>query len=222
MKRKPPIATRRARVLENVRCALRDRYPTLRLVGDALPAAIVGSFQVEHEGRTLARFLVEIDLPADFPSSRPVVREVGGEVPHDLDHHNPKGVACLFHPAAYWIDGYDRRPFNEFLDGPVRNFFLFQCCKREAIPWPHGEQAHGVVGSIEFFSELLHVDGRTALHCIASLALDPLQPHSLCPCGSKRAVRKCHPLLLKVARLVPRNLFQTIVEHLMGSTEVAS
>jgi hypothetical protein len=219
---RPQATTRRARAIESVRSLLRERYPTLRVVGDALPATVVGSFPVEYEGETLGRFLVEIELPSDYPRVRPIVREVGGEIPHDLEHHNPKGVACLFHPAAYWLDGYDKRPLSDFLQGPVLNFFMFQCCKRLGVPWPHGEQAHGTAGALEFFCERLRVDERTALRCVKALAQKALTRHSRCPCGSMRSVRKCHRAILRFAERVPRSVFQVLTAQVEAKTEVAA
>jgi len=198
---------------------LEHRYTTLRITGDQLPTSVVGSFPVEVGDEVLGRFLVEIDLPADYPNALPTVREVGGAIPHHLDRHNPNGRACLFHAAAYWLDGYHQKPFSVFLEGPVRSFFLFQCCYEAGVRWPHGEQAHGTDGAVDFFAERIGVDVDVAVRCIQRLQQPwPLSKHELCPCKSGRSVRRCHPRLLNVANRLPRSALPTLAAGIEART----
>lgn len=68
---------RSARVVQAVQADLRNHYPSLRVLGAPLPTSVVGSFPVEHRDEVLDRFLIEIELPANFPRWPPTVRETG-------------------------------------------------------------------------------------------------------------------------------------------------
>ena len=175
-----------------------------------------GSFRVEHEGRTIARYLIDIEIPEDYPSEPPLVREVGGVIPWTAERHVfSNGEACLFYPAAYWLQGFDRLRFVDFLDGPVRNYFLFQACKDADVEWPHGEQAHDTRGAIEYLAEQLGMDAPATCRCILQLAEGRLTAYSPCPCNSGSRVRACHLKVLRVQRLVPQALFRAEASRLL-------
>ena len=203
-----PSSSHRRRVLDTIRSELLQ-HPTLRLEDDGTAAYVRGSLHVAHEGKTIARYLVEILIPEQYPGKPPIVREVGGAIPADADHHvYSDGTACLFYPAAYWLRGFDRLRFVDFIDGPVRNYFLFQACKKKGVAWTHGEEAHDRQGAVDFFARELGADAATTVRVLEWLAARRATAYSNCPCGSGRDIRQCHTKVLRLQRVVPRWVFQ--------------
>jgi hypothetical protein len=172
-----------------------------------------GTFPIEHEGRELERYLIELVFPEDYPESIPSVREVDGRLPKTRDRHFADDeTACLFVPDErewIWPRG---APFSEFLDGPVRNFFLFQSVVSRGGTWPHGERSHGVEGLLEFYKQLLATeDLLLVFRYVEYLSLSSVQGR-LCPCGSGRKAKKCHHEQLRELRgkIPPHIAYETL------------
>jgi hypothetical protein len=99
---------------------------------------IRGSLPIIHQGIELDRYQMEIAFPPDYPKSLPRIRETAGRVPLVLDRPSTPstGTACLF---VDWLAEVGREPdFIEYLDEPVRNFFIGQSLVEAGHPWPFG------------------------------------------------------------------------------------
>jgi hypothetical protein len=184
-------------------------YPNLHLAIREDGAAVIrGSFPIDVDGEILDRFLVEITFPDNYDEDLPVVREVGGRVPHRRERHvNPDdGTACLFIPDERWRVWPVGRTFKRFLEVPVRNFFLGQALVERGADWPFGQWAHGDDGIVEFYRELLGTqDIEVVTRYLDCLSVKKVKDHRPCPCGSGRQVVHCHwgfikDLKRKVAR----------------------
>ena len=144
-------------LLEDTRSEIQSAYPNLHLYVENRTVLVRGSFPVLFEGKVLDRYSVEIEFPHDYPESIPIVREVEGRIPRTLDFHmvTPDGICCLFLPDERW-DVYPKGSrFLDFLNGPVRNFFLGQTMVHLGHIWPFGEHRHGINGIREYYDGLL-------------------------------------------------------------------
>ena len=99
MSRQPPDELE-----DDIRTGLRLRQPNLHLLREDSGLVVRGMFAVlSPEGRTLDRYKISIELPADYPRSLPVVRELGGRISHEPDCHvEPDGRACILLPDDRW------------------------------------------------------------------------------------------------------------------------
>jgi hypothetical protein len=172
---------------------LAQTYPTLHVVIEDRIVRVRGTFPITHEGQELDRYLIEITIPDDYPETVPAVREVEGRLPKTAERHfDEGGMACLFVPDErewLWPRGAS---FLEFLEGPVRSFFLFQSIVSRGGTWPHGERSHGVDGLFEFYREKIGTDDLGAvLRYVEYLSLPDVHG-APCPCGSGRKAKKCH------------------------------
>jgi hypothetical protein len=107
--------------------ALETGYPSMRLVVGEGQHVVKGAFNVEHEGKFLAGFQIEVLLDVSDVLGLPTVKEVGGRIPRSPERHvNADGSACLYLPEDLAVRC--REPFNiiGFLDGPVRTYFVGQ------------------------------------------------------------------------------------------------
>jgi hypothetical protein len=173
--------------------SLSERYPELIAISQDGVVTIKGSFPIVYEGEVLDRFFIELTVAKDFPYSVPTLRETGGRVPRELDRHvNASGEACLLVPEEWLILPREERTIVRFLDGPVRDFFLFQALKERGQSWPGGERPHGRAGLLQSYAEMIEVAEDLVPAYLYCLSRKELKGHLDCPCGSGRRLRSCH------------------------------
>lgn len=185
----------RPKLLETIRADLRARYPDLRLVEDGDGVLALGSFPIVHDSRILDRYQIQIAFPRDYPKELPTVREVGGRIPWVLARHviPSSGNACLFVGEDWLLTVGPEPSFLEFLDGPVRNFFIGQSLVEAGKPWPFGERSHDKMGILETYGEWFGtLDEPTIVCYLDCLSREGLKGHWDCPCGSGKRLRQCH------------------------------
>lgn len=188
---------------EQIAAALATTYPSLRLVVVNGHRVITGAFNVEHEGRFLAGFQIEILLDEKDVLGLPAVREVGGRIPRVPERHVnlSDGSACLYLPEDLAVRC--SRPFDirGFLNGPVRTYFLGQAGVELGAPFPIGEWGHGDDGLKQMLAGMFGVsDVAVCLALLELLSGKVIKGHWQCRCGSRRALRACHEQLVRRLR----------------------
>ena len=183
-------------LIDDIRSALRECQPNLHLhIDDSGRALISGTFAVvDLNGRVLERYKISIELLSDYPRSLPVVCELAGRIPRDSDHHiNPgSGTACVLLPDERWKRFPEGTPFRQYLEGPLRDFFLGQSLVFFGDPWPAGEWGHGPFGRREYYQELLGTEDSDQIdRFLFVLSKRNLKTHWDCPCGSGMRIRDC-------------------------------
>lgn len=166
--------------------------PGLRLQRET--RKIVGAFNIEHNGVFIAGFQIEVALNRRDVLGLPAVKETGGRIPRNEEHHiNPDGTACLYLPEALALQYSRPLGIGDFLDGPVRNFFLSQIALDSGMPFPFGEWEHGPDGFRQMLTELLGFDDfQTCVTVLELLGKKVCKGHWNCPCGSHLKLRDCH------------------------------
>jgi len=177
----------------DLRELLVGRYPELIAISEGDIVVIRGSFPIVHENEVLDRFSIELRIPKDFPDSIPTLRETGGRIPRTPDHHiNANGESCPLVPEEWLLLPREERTIASFLDGPVRNFFLFQALKERGESWPWDERPHGRAGLLQSYAEMLGVAKDLVPAYLYCLSRKELKGHLDCPCGSGKRLRSCH------------------------------
>lgn len=158
-------------------------------------------------------FSLELEVPADFPSSPPVVKEIGGRIPKHEDFHvNPDGSLCLGSDVAIKEGLHEQPTLLDFIDGFVVGFLLNASMKLEhGGPFITGELPHGRLGLISDYQERFGLKTEEEVHsALTMLSLKKrVANRQLCPCGCNRRLGKCtlHHTLNKYRRLAPRSWF---------------
>ena len=188
---------------ERIRGDLRDFYPTLHILTQQNGTTeVFGCFPVlDSEGKLLDNYRVSIFLPASYPASLPIVYEVGGRIPKIADRHIfDDGSACVFYPDDRWRCFPIGAPFIDYLNGPLRNYFLSQTYYERNGEWPFGEWSHGDIGVIEYYQQLIEAqDIGTVIKFLFVLADKKIRKQHDCPCGSEKTIKNC--CLLKIRDL---------------------
>jgi hypothetical protein len=187
---------------DRIRSRVRGSYPALHFVRVDDGWLLRGSISIEHRGRELDWFKVEIDLRPLQVGVLPVVREIGGRIPWEKDRHvNLDGTACVCLPEAYFYEHPGPIDLLTFLD-QVRGYFIGQALVMQGGPWPHGEWDHGDEGLDEWFHGDLGArprrERRAWLRALTARTLN--EERGFCPCGSGKRLRYCHLNLVQRLR----------------------
>lgn len=194
---------------------IETNYPELRLVVENDTVFLRGSFKIEEDGETLDRYLIEVEFPDDYADSLPIVREVGGRIPRIEDRHvyNSKGEICAIVPEE-WFLRPNSDSIQNFLSGPVRNFFIGQSLVEQGKPWPFGQRAHRIPGLYEAYAEILGVSDQESINrYLDLLSRDPIRRHWDCPCGNGKRLRDCH---LEFVRDLQKKIQPSIARRALG------
>jgi len=169
-------------------------YPNLRfrLAGELV--VLEGDFPLIAEGKVRDRYLVEITMARDHPKPLPVVREVAGRIPRKPERHmNGDGTACVVLPDERWKSWPVGAPLVDFLNGPLRSYFICQSVVESGHPWPMEELGHGAAGIRTSYAELLGTDDINVIRgYLVCLAAKQVKGHWSCPCSSGKRLRDCH------------------------------
>jgi hypothetical protein len=179
---------------EKERREVEREYPDLRfrLAGELV--VLEGDFSLVAEGKMRDRYSVEIILARDHPKSLPIVREAAGRIPRIAERHmNGDGTACVLLSDERWKSWPVGAPLVDFLNGPLRNYFICQSVVESGHPWPMDELGHGADGIRNAYAELLGTDDISVISgYLACLAAKQVKGHWSCPCGSGKRLRDCH------------------------------
>jgi hypothetical protein len=202
--------------LRDLRQALDREYPDLRLAVESGKLYLRGSFPVKHDGEILDRYQIEIEL-ASGRFAVPSLREVGGRIPRDEDHHiNGDGTACPLVPEEWLVRPASKRSLLDFLREPTHNYFLGQALVERGFRFPFGERRHRKAGLLEAYGEMLGLDDRRwAPAFLECLTHKRIRPAWRCPCGSGKLIRECHArTLAKLHDRIPRHVAESALERL--------
>lgn len=156
------------------------------------------AFNAGFNGETISdRFALEVHVPADYPLSIPVCKEVGGRIPPSF-HTNPDGTLCLNVPVELRKLFRTEGTLYDFMKESVIPFLYGFCYYRKHGEMPYGEWSHGGKGLVEYYKTVFNVaEDILVIGLLRILADNDFQRQMLCPCGSKLKLRRCHGIQLR-------------------------
>ncbi|MHB0914598.1 MAG: hypothetical protein ACYC5A_04240 [Thermoleophilia bacterium] len=196
---------RKPKLYESEQLTLNKHFPTLMFVEEGNRVYVSGKLPLKDniEGEDIEDVWdIEIDFPFDYPFSLPEVREVGGRIKKSTlgDRHffSNDGTACLCYKSEWrYFFTPGKSDVKVLLNDLVIPFFYGQSYFDKTGDWPFGEYSHDAPGMIQFYSRRLKEDDPiTILGCIRILEnKGTVKGHWMCPCGSSKKIRDCHPKL---------------------------
>jgi hypothetical protein len=218
-----PWFVEQPRLLDQLRSDLAAKYPALHAYPNEDRVLVQGSYAVQHEGAELDWYLIEVELPRNYPQFLPRTKEIGGRIARCVDRHiNLDGSLCLGVPEELWLKFAGKFDIVSYLEGPVRTFLISNSLVELGHSWPHGERSHGAAGIFEYYKETLGFDAAQTRQLLEHLAKGVLKGHWACPCGSGQVVRRCHLTQIRELQArVPVEVFKhslTVIQSQLQST----
>jgi hypothetical protein len=204
---------------QELQTEIQEVQPDLLVTARSGGFDIGGIFRVlDNEGILLDEFQIRMaisECPLLFP---PQITETGGRLPVDVNRHvNPaNGTVCYFTNEDFylWL-AQGNGKVSEFLEGPLRNYFISQLSFQQTGQWPFGERPHGNLGRLDFYLDLFGLkDAALMPHPFYQLWFQKFKGHHPCPCGSKRQIRRCHKGIIMVQKSFPKTLLGEVVPYI--------
>jgi hypothetical protein len=181
-------------------------YPTLNILIQDELVHLMGTLRIKDDKNIiLGSFLIDVNIPNNFPREIPEVREIGNKIPHIRDRHFDEisGIACLCFRDAVFLYWDENSTIVDFIKNLIEPFFLWQI-EYEATGGKNIDKAlpHGIEGSLQFYKEILGTDDRTVIYkFVEYLAKDKVKGHWACYCSSGKKMRDCHIDTIKKYKL---------------------
>lgn len=181
--------------LEELKLALMEHAPRLRLSANAEMLTARGTYVLVSDGETLDTYAIEIQYDRQDPTAEPKVREIGNAIePLRNNHINPEDKTCCVGVYGEWEALTGDTSFAGFLSGPMHNFFISQTIYRRTGKWIFDQRDHGIKGMVDAYGELLNDPAPTEERVgktLSFLMLPSHKGHWTCPCGTGKRYRDC-------------------------------
>lgn len=182
--------------------ALSAVFPNLVYKEEKDLPVIMGKILLKDGEMLIDTFEIRITATTDYPNRFPLVFEIGGRLPHNIDWHVfPDGHCCIkSYPEEIYIcrQGIS---LQHFIVNQIVPYFFNQKY-RELHGFFLHERKHGDAGNLQFFEDIF----RTSDLYVIGNGLLTLWKNGLpnrvskCFCGSGKKYRKCHKdALLKMS-----------------------
>ncbi len=186
-------------LLEAVKNSIEENFSTLHFVMENDVVFIRGAL---HLPENLGFYSIEIELLNDYSDSVPLVRETGGKIKRDGEHHIwTTGNCCLFVEEETFRFYPKETTIVDFIQKVVKGHFINQKYFELEGKWYDGDRSHGIDGKLEFYKQELKTNNNVLIYSfIHSLAKDKMRDYQICFCGSKKKLGNCHFNFLKEYR----------------------
>lgn len=173
-----------------------QKYPSLTYCIENDIVKLIGELPIEEIDDS---YSIEIEFPDSYPKNLPIVKEVSGDIPRELDFHiSYDGSCCLCLTQLenfYFPNGSN---IIIFLEKLVIPFFANQAYFKITGTWLNGEYGHGEKGIYEFYSDILQTNNIHVMIILMILSLQKIKNiNAKCPCSSGKSIKKCHLQYIK-------------------------
>ncbi len=185
--------------------SLIKEYPNFQMKTDLEYPYLKGILDIpDDEGIVAGSFSVEIHPTSDFPNAFPILYEVGGEIPCEVDWHKyPDSSCCLTVRAKEKLMCKNGITLVWFVQNMAIPYFANQLCRKQTGSYLH-EYSHGAKGIWEFYKELFHSQNPEIWkRCLDNTFSNGKNKRNVqCYCNSGKKYKKCHmPIENDVAKI---------------------
>lgn len=138
-------------------------------------------------------YFIQIKFPQDYPDNHPEVREVGGRIASNF-HKSRENTLCLDIPSRVYLIFKENPTIRYFIQVLLEPYlYTHSYWKKHNGKMPFGDRAHYGNGIIDYYSEYFGVENKQAvMDLLELLVMRDYKQSILCPCGSKKKIKKCH------------------------------
>ena len=197
---------------------LRDRYDGLHLKFRRTTAYLVGNleFRAKRGQETFSdNYLVDLCFPHDYPLKPPAVKETGGRIARNVDHHvYPDGTLCLGPPLKVLREFGKNPTVLWFIEDILIPTLFWHTYYRIHPQTPLATYTHGDKGIREYreqtdlkelYFEIFQTNSLSAvLRFLEMIGKENTFCDSqTCPCNSGKSLGDCHGGLLRSVASMP-------------------
>ncbi len=139
-------------------------------------------------------YIIEIQIPFNYPKNLPVVTDLNNAIPQELEHFYSDGTLCL--GAACDLLDYieNHASIVDYVKGIVMSYLYTASYFRRYGTVPYGERSHGIKGIEEAYMERYNVTSPELLTqlLLYVVGIERYRGHMKCPCNSGLKFRDCH------------------------------
>lgn len=174
-----------------------ESYGKLKIVATNQKAIISGELDlIDKQGNYHDTYSIEIHPVSNYPNRFPLVSEVGGRIPRNIDWHvfESDGHCCIKTLPEEILACRKGIDLISFIKDEVEPYFYSQTFRR-LNGYFLNERAHGLLGYIEFFSEVLETKDIREMTQWLFFILQRREPNRVakkCFCGKNVMYRHCH------------------------------
>jgi hypothetical protein len=177
----------------------------------------------QSAGRKSQTFYLELKIPPSFPSSPPVIHEVGGLIPREADFHvnESDGSFCLGTPLNLKMVLHLCPDLAEFLRASLRPFLYAVMVKLEVGgSFVFGELPHGNAGVATDFATQLNIENSLVPYAIKLLTMKKRVANKRpcpCRCGMRLGSCRTNILISRLRQVASRAWFKAQLDQLVQS-----
>ena len=195
------------------------KYPTLFLVKDEERVIVKGNF-IATDSKSkieIEAYEVVISFPRDYPNLFPIVTEVSGKIPKEMDRHvRPDGTLCFSNPQEEFRICRNGITFIWFLKEILNAHLCREFVREKTGVYPTGERSHGVEGIWEEYYDIFNTKDKQWILTELNQILQ--HPHfarnALCYCDSGKKYKVCHERIEAQILIIGRDKLQQIIRIL--------
>jgi len=195
-------------------------YPKFNLVRENNLVKIFGELDLfDFNGIHQDTYTIEVIPTINYPFEFPFVYETGNKIPNNIDWHvHQDGHFCIKTIPEEKITCFNGIKLNDFIELEIKPY-LFNQTFRRLNGYFLNERAHGIMGEIEFYQEVLKTKG--IANIIQNLHYIHTKPEpsrvSNCYCGSYVKYRKCHREAYQKLSLIDGDTLESLIIRLIFS-----
>lgn len=170
----------------------------------------------DNQGMLIYAYQIRIVCSTDYPLSFPVVYEMGGRIPINMDWHvYSDGHACICSKPEEIIICHNGITLKSFIEQQVKPYFFNQKY-REMHGFFLKERSHGSKGIIEFFQEVFKTNDLLLIARILYYIKSNVEPNRVhnCFCGSGVKYRRCHREVFRLFKPLPIKVLDSFIQFL--------
>lgn len=191
-----------------------EYYSALEYVKENENVKLIGELYIKEINDS---YTIEIIFLDAYPNSLPIVKEIGDDIPKELNRHiSYDGNCCLCVPQLEKYYFPKNSNIKDFLDKLVVPFFVNQAYFDMTGKWINGEYSHGYLGVYEFYSDFFRLKDTDIISEILKIVTKSIPNlNKKCPCSSGKSIKKCHmDKIIEIRKIVEIEQIKSDISNL--------